>query len=108
MVTMMRSKINDEFRFPERIDMTPYKVEYLSTPNSSVPPDIFELVGVLVHSGTAESGHYYSYIRERPTADSTPSWVEFNDSDVTKFDPSKIAEQCFGGLNDPFHGPTLG
>ena len=104
----MRSKINDEFHFPERIDMTPYKVEYLSTPNSSVEPDIFELVGVLVHSGTAESGHYYSYIRERPTADSTPSWVEFNDSDVSKFDPSKIAEQCFGGLNDPFHGPTLG
>jgi ubiquitin carboxyl-terminal hydrolase 34 len=105
---MMRSKINDEFQFPEHIDMTPYKVEYLSNPNGSVAPDLFELVGVLVHSGTAESGHYYSYIRERPTADSTPSWVEFNDSDVSKFDPSKIAEQCFGGLNDPFHGPALG
>jgi ubiquitin carboxyl-terminal hydrolase 34 len=104
MVTMMRSKINDEFQFPDRIDMTPYKVEYLSNPNNPVEPDIFELVGVLVHSGTAESGHYYSYVRERPVAGSKRSWVEFNDADVSAFDPSKIAEQCFGGLNDPLHG----
>lgn len=108
MTTMMRSKINDEFQFPERIDMTPFKVEYLSDPNASIPEDIFELVGVLVHSGTAESGHYYSYIRERPTVDSSASWVEFNDSDVSRFDPSKIADQCFGGLNDSLHGASMG
>lgn len=106
MVSMMRSKINDEFQFPERIDMTPYKVEYLSNPSGQFKPDIFELVGVLVHSGTAESGHYYSYIRERPVAGSKKSWVEFNDADVTSFDPSKIAEQCFGGLNDPSMGQS--
>lgn len=108
-ITMMRSKINDEFRFPERIDMTPYKVEYLSEPTAPVEPDIFELVGVLVHSGTAESGHYYSYIRERPLpegADST--WVEFNDSDVSRFDPARIPDQCFGGTNDSFHSAGMG
>ncbi|KAL1880253.1 hypothetical protein Plec18167_003656 [Paecilomyces lecythidis] len=108
MLTMMRSKINDEFQFPERIDMTPFKVEHLSDPNASVPQDVFELVGVLVHSGTAESGHYYSYIRERPTSNSSGSWVEFNDADVSRFDPSKIADQCFGGLNDSLHGPAVG
>ena len=107
MLTMMRSKINDEFQFPERIDMTPYKVEYLSESNMQLEEDVFELVGVLVHSGTAESGHYYSYIRERPTAGTKKSWVEFNDADVTSFDPSKIAEQCFGGSND-YHGPSMG
>lgn len=100
-ISMMRSKINDEFQFPERIDMTPYNVDYLSNPSSDIEPDVFELVGVLVHSGTAESGHYYSYIRERPTAGSGKSWVEFNDSDVSRFDPANIADQCFGGLNDP-------
>lgn len=100
MVTMMRNKINDEFQFPEHIDMSPFKVEYLSEQNEEVQPDMFELVGVLVHSGTAESGHYYSYIRERPTAGSPGSWVEFNDSDVSKFEPSRIADQCFGGVND--------
>ncbi|KAH1851038.1 hypothetical protein KXX54_007082 [Aspergillus fumigatus] len=103
MITMMRSKINDEFRFPEHIDMSPFKVEYLSDQNSNVPEDVFKLVGVLVHSGTAESGHYYSYIRERPNAGGRGSWVEFNDSDVSRFDPSKIADQCFGGYNDSVH-----
>lgn len=107
MLTMMRSKINDEFQFPERIDMTPYKVEYLSDSNMQLEEDVFELVGVLVHSGTAESGHYYSYIRQRPTVGTKKSWVEFNDADVTSFDPSKIAEQCFGGSND-YHGPSMG
>ncbi|KAE8348923.1 hypothetical protein BDV28DRAFT_73623 [Aspergillus coremiiformis] len=108
MVTMMRSKINDEFQFPEHIDMSPFKVEYLSDAEAEVQEDLFELVGVLVHSGTAESGHYYSYIRERPTVDTRGSWVEFNDSDVSRFDPSKIADQCFGGYNDSLNNTAMG
>ncbi|KAJ5591634.1 uncharacterized protein N7459_002003 [Penicillium hispanicum] len=103
MVTMTRSKINDEFQFPDRIDMTPYNVEYLSDPHAAVDSDIFELVGVLVHTGTAESGHYYSYVRERPSSGAEPSWVEFNDSDVSRFDPSTIADQCFGASGDYRH-----
>ncbi|KAL2832877.1 hypothetical protein BDW59DRAFT_138793 [Aspergillus cavernicola] len=109
MVSMLRSKINDEFQFPERIDMTPFTVEYLSESNGDLQQDVFELVGVLVHSGTAESGHYYSYIRERPTADGRKgTWVEFNDSDVSRFDPGKIAEQCFGGYNESLHSASGG
>lgn len=103
MVTMMRSKINDEFKFPRLIDMTPYKVEHLSDPGSPVEPDMFELVGVLVHTGTAESGHYYSYTRERSSNGTTPLWVEFNDSDVSKFDPATIADHCFGGQTETGH-----
>lgn len=104
----MRNKINDEFQFPEHIDMSPFKVESLSDSDTDAPPDIFQLVGVLVHSGTAESGHYYSYIRKRPAAHSTGTWVEFNDSDVTSFNPSGIADQCFGGFNDLHHAPAYG
>ena len=34
---------------------------------SEKPKDYYqyELVGVLVHTGTAQAGHYYSFIRER-------------------------------------------
>lgn len=103
MVTMLRSKINDQFQFPDLIDMTPYNVEYLSEPDKSAEPDIFELVGVLVHTGTAESGHYYSYTRERPSTDNSSSWVEFNDADVSTFDPRNIADQCFGGQTEGMH-----
>ncbi|KAK2743058.1 hypothetical protein FQN57_005014 [Myotisia sp. PD_48] len=107
-MTMMRSKINDEFHFPLQIDMAPFTIEYQMNPDAPVKPDMFELVGVLVHSGTAESGHYYSYIKERPTAESNGSWVEFNDADVSRFDPAKISDQCFGGgMNDTLHGSGL-
>lgn len=96
---LQRSKINDYFPFPDKIDMQPYTVEHLSDPSSNAEPDIFELVGVLVHSGTAETGHYYSFIRERPTSCSTPSWVEFNDDIVTSWDPSQMESACFGGAD---------
>ena len=33
--------------------------------NSPSNQYLYELVGVLVHSGSANSGHYYSYIKER-------------------------------------------
>ena len=101
-MTGIRSKINDRFEFPHEIDMSPYNVDYLKNPEQPPAPDIFELVGVLVHTGTAESGHYYSYIRERPVnLTGSERWVEFNDSDVTPFDISSLADQCFGGLTEP-------
>ena len=79
--------------------MAPYHVESLSNPENPTLPDMFELVGILVHSGTAESGHYYSYIRERPTSRSAcNSWVQFNDIDVSAFDPQRIADCCYGGV----------
>lgn len=96
--TLQRSKINDEFRFADQIDMTPYHVEHLSNPAKHCEPDVFELVGVLVHNGTAETGHYYSYIRLPKTPNTTPVWAEFNDIEVSEFDPSKIPDQCFGGV----------
>ncbi|KAI0200761.1 hypothetical protein F4808DRAFT_151120 [Astrocystis sublimbata] len=96
---LQRNKINDYFPFPDKIDMQPYTVEHLKDPSRSAEPDTFELVGILVHSGTAETGHYYSYIRERPTSSGT-SWVEFNDDTVTSWDPAQMEHACFGGGPD--------
>ena len=98
----MRSKINEKFEFPDQIDMTPYNIEHLKDPQQPATPDVFELVGVLVHSGNAESGHYYSFIKERPpTSPNSKRWVEFNDTDVTEFNPDNIADHCFGGWSEP-------
>jgi ubiquitin carboxyl-terminal hydrolase 34 len=98
----MRSKINDHFEFPMEIDMTPYDVKYLKDTTQNLPPDKFNLVGVLIHTGNAEAGHYYSYIKER---NGKPhSWVEFNDADVTTFDLGTLQESSFGGLGEPNFG----
>lgn len=56
----------------------------------------YNLIGVVVHTGTAEGGHYYSFIRNRSNPQQD-QWFLFNDAEVKPFDPSQIASECFGG-----------
>lgn len=59
----------------------------------------YDLVGVTVHTGTADGGHYYSFIKERSNAvgQLKDRWFLFNDAEVKVFEPSQIATECFGG-----------
>jgi len=69
---MMRLKVNDFYEFPTTLDMTPYTKEFLAAKENNedfVPPVStdyykFDLNGIVVHMGTADSGHYYSFIKE--------------------------------------------
>ncbi|KAK5275155.1 hypothetical protein LTR40_013539, partial [Exophiala xenobiotica] len=109
-MTGMRTKVNDEFQFPDTLDIAPYTLARLSDESASDEPDYFQLTGVIVHSGTADSGHYYSFIRQRPSIKPIEnSWVQFNDQDVTVFDPSQMRENCFGGSADAgfYHLPKF-
>jgi hypothetical protein len=69
----------------------------------------YKLVGVEVHSGSANAGHYWSLINtkrgvEEPD-ESDPNWnksesdpwMKFNDSSVTEYNPEKLREDCLGG-----------
>jgi ubiquitin carboxyl-terminal hydrolase 34 len=79
--------------------MRPYKVEHLTESTDESSEDLFELVGVLVHSGTAESGHYYSFTRERPSNSEKENWIEFNDDTVSSWDPNYMETSCYGGVD---------
>jgi ubiquitin carboxyl-terminal hydrolase 34 len=70
----------------------------------------YELVGIVVHSGTADSGHYYSYIKEQERFDSaTPEkWYEFNDTFVRDFDKNEIPNECYGGVEQSVGWGTKG
>ena len=69
----------------------------------------YKLTGVVVHSGTANAGHYWSYINtkrgfqepneEDPNWSKTENdpWMEFNDSTVREFNFEKLKEEGFGG-----------
>ena len=52
---------------------------------------------MVVHTGTAEGGHYYSFIRDRSSPQGRDQWFLFNDAEVKPFDPAQIASECFGG-----------
>jgi hypothetical protein len=56
----------------------------------------YELVGVLVHSGSADAGHYYSFIKDRSSFTNN-RWLEFNDTYVREFDVKNLGNECFGG-----------
>ena len=102
--TMLRMKIKSRFEFPMELDMTPYTVEALEREANArrgdggdaepLPARRYALVGVVVHSGTAFAGHYYSYIRERTGA---RRWHVFDDQRVEPYDVSSIEQDTFGG-----------
>ncbi|KAK2850100.1 hypothetical protein Q7C36_008883 [Tachysurus vachellii] len=115
-------KFNDYFEFPRELDMEPYTVAGVAKlEGSDVHPENqviqqnepsepeapcssrYRLVGVLVHSGQASGGHYYSYIIQRNGSGSegeTNRWYKFDDGDVTECkmdDDEEMKNQCFGG-----------
>lgn len=113
-------KFNDYFEFPRELDMEPYTVAGVAklegdnvTPESQLIQQNeqseseaagstkYRLVGVLVHSGQASGGHYYSYIIQRNGVDGERNrWYKFDDGDVTECkmdDDEEMKNQCFGG-----------
>lgn len=137
--TFRNDKINTFFEFPYQLDLKPYsfyevmknegrlkqkggeegeeaEAEQPKQENNEENPwpeeeDCYEykLVGVEVHSGSANAGHYWSFINTRrgvdepdendPNWNKTESdpWMKFNDSSVTEYNFEKLKEDCYGG-----------
>jgi ubiquitin carboxyl-terminal hydrolase 34 len=59
---------------------------------------MYELIGVTVHTGNADGGHYYCFIRDcEDNSTDKPRWYLFNDAEVKPFDDSHIGTECYGG-----------
>lgn len=104
-------KFNDYFEFPRSLDMEPYTVSGLAKIEGEVIDDDiedtnginistkYELCGIVVHSGQATGGHYYSYILYTHQ-DGTRKWYKFDDVEVTECkldDYEEMRNQTFGG-----------
>ena len=116
-------KFDDHFEFPRLLDMAPYTTEGIksSMPEGStvmagdttkykrslsmsrkskvLQRDVkqpYDLVGVVVHSGQANAGHYYSFIKNRYS--SGEKWFKFNDTTVEEVDmiEDTLKQECFG------------
>eukprot|EP01022_Parablepharisma_sp_SALTPOND_P007762 TRINITY_DN1328_c0_g1_i1.p1 TRINITY_DN1328_c0_g1~~TRINITY_DN1328_c0_g1_i1.p1 ORF type:complete len:1765 (+),score=179.57 TRINITY_DN1328_c0_g1_i1:714-6008(+) len=97
---MIKEKVNDYCAFPNKINMLKWTKEAPAYPDQVVENKEkyeYELVGVLVHSGTADAGHYISIIKERDKASPNyDKWFEFNDTLVTPFNIESMPTMCFG------------
>ena len=67
-------KFNDYFEFPRELDVEPYTVQGLAkaegisiTDENTIENDgtRYKLVGIVVHKGQANGGHYYSFIQQK-------------------------------------------
>ncbi|XP_058466294.1 probable ubiquitin carboxyl-terminal hydrolase FAF isoform X4 [Malaya genurostris] len=103
-------KFNDYFEFPRWLDMAPYTVSGLAKIEGEVidlddnkPEDStetrFQLTGIVVHSGQASGGHYFSYILHK-SPDGFEKWYKFDDGEVSECkmnEDEEMKAQCFGG-----------
>ena len=123
--TEATEKINSRFEFPKTINLKNFCIEQITnTENKEQESDLiypkleeyyeYELKGINIHLGSAEGGHYISFIDvERDGKDNQPNmrssiekdiiksrWLKFNDSLVTEFDTKEIPIESYGGFID--------
>jgi len=62
----------------------------------------YRLSGVVVHTGSANGGHYYSFIKRKGDG----KWFFFDDALVQEWNKDQLANECFGG--EEFHWQQTG
>lgn len=95
--TMQKVKVNDFCEFPMHLNMYPYTKEGVDSGSDGVGGVEFEyeLCGVVLHAGVADSGHYSSLVKVVED-DKRAEWYEFNDSLVKPFAEDDIPCEAFG------------
>jgi hypothetical protein len=80
---------------------------------------IYKLVGVTIHRGTAEHGHYYSLINTKRGKDEEdefkPDWSKtekdpwkvFDDETVKYFNFNDLKSEAFGGQSSGGYGTSM-
>ena len=108
-------KLNDRLAFPMSLNLAPYtKPPASSYDGESDEGDdamdgaeaggrrvvgvedeaIYELKGIVVHSGQFSFGHYYSFAKDPISG----KWLKLDDDVVSEFDLADLESECFGGI----------
>ena len=102
--TFNMEKINSVITFEQNLNIKKYTI---NKDNNNIPSEYFdyELHGVLIHSGTAQYGHYYSII-SRDKDVKSENWCKFNDTVVSESNFDKIDTEGFGSQAEHDYGSS--
>ena len=91
--TNRRIKLDSRLEFPLTLNMGPY--------TESGEDALYECYAILLHSGSAHSGHYFAFVK----AAHSDTWFEFNDVSVREIDDMDPAlDVAFGSNATPRSG----
>ncbi|EDQ90990.1 uncharacterized protein MONBRDRAFT_3133, partial [Monosiga brevicollis MX1] len=89
MESQQRIKIHQRCEFPLDLDLRPYMSDAAIS-----AAELYRLTGVVVHSGSAQSGHYYAFAQQRDSS----QWLRLDDRQVTPVSTDVLLEQSYGGV----------
>ena len=111
--TFKTKKINSKFEFPKKLNLKQFCVSEIQKNSKKDENQIYtheedyyeyELKGINVHTGSADGGHYFSFIDVNRDGKNNlinnypkENWLQFNDSKVSEFDIDSIPKECYGG-----------
>ena len=101
--TFNMEKINTHITFEKTLNIKRYTV---NKENPEIPSEYYDydLQGILIHSGTAQYGHYYSIILN--TEAYSEYWYKFNDSQVNSVDYNTIISDAYGNSGPYAYGSS--
>ena len=89
--TKQMEKINDKFVFTDNLDLS----AFASPQVGSHVVSRYSCFGVVVHSGSIDSGHYFSYIKHYMSSNNC--WYKLNDTQVALAETYEVFTHNFGG-----------
>ena len=93
--TNTHQKINKAISYKEEIDLGKYI--YMNKPRSKKRTDneqeIYVLYCILIHSGSAENGHYYCIAKDFKNK----VYIKYNDTTILTVEKKEVFNQLFGG-----------
>ena len=93
--SFQNEKINSRIEFENKLNIKNYTIDKNDKSKKDENYE-YNLIGIIVHSGTAQFGHYYSVINSKLKNENGP-WFKFNDMNVSEYLISNFEKDMFGG-----------
>lgn len=91
--TMSTEKVKSYFSFPLELDMSPY----IDIEINDETHKIYDFMGVIIHEGDSDDGHYYVIIKDNQNEDNDRQWLLIDDKHVEIFNIDNLPNVAFGG-----------